>query len=86
MAGAGTCTKRPCLFDLSKDPRETHDLSAKDPATTHGLLNRYKQLATELYAPNMDESSTTTRAVAAVTADRDLTAEETAELAAVVQL
>ena len=54
IAGAGTCTKKPCLFDLESDPRETKDLSEVQPAKTAELFARYKQLATQLYAPNAD--------------------------------
>ena len=41
MAGAGTCTKQPCLFDLEDDPRETNDLAAQNPQLTAKLFARH---------------------------------------------
>jgi hypothetical protein len=57
MPGAGTCTAKPCLFDLEKDPRETKDLSAEQPALMAKLFERYKTLARQMYAPNMPAAS-----------------------------
>jgi hypothetical protein len=57
IAGAGTCTKQPCLFDLEADPRETVDLATQQPNRTAQLWERYKQLATQLYAPNAVEAA-----------------------------
>ena len=69
IAGAGTCTTKPCLFDLSLDPRETKDLSEQEPDKTSQLFTRYKQLATELYAPNANtDDKTATLLAAAITA------------------
>lgn len=56
----GLCKLRPCLFDLSADPRETNDLSTKQSDLTAKLYSRYQKLAKELYAPNGDEDELVT--------------------------
>ena len=40
----GVCTARPCLFDMSSDVAEKHDLADKLPAVLAQLVARYSQL------------------------------------------
>ena len=40
-----SCKERPCLFNITADPSEEHDLADGNPTLVAELLNRYKELA-----------------------------------------
>ena len=45
-----------CLFNISSDPREEHDLAQEMPALRAKLRARWVELASELSAPNQDSA------------------------------
>ena len=49
---SGSCSKKPCLFDLAKDPRETTDLIDVLPGVAAAMEARYAILFKNLTAPN----------------------------------
>jgi len=48
---------QPCLYNLSDDPSEDSDLAKVRPELAQQMLQRYKQLAVDLSAPNGPPSS-----------------------------